>query len=89
MCLLFDTADHHHGPAKIGLSVAGRMCQRHKHLPSTPLLFAHVILDDRIAAREAMLITEPLKDPLGRVPRLAAPPLILDQPLVEDRRKPV
>jgi len=34
-------------------------------------------------------ITQPLKDPLGRVPLLAVPPLIFDQPLVDDRSKSV
>ena len=89
MGLLFNAADHHHGLTEIGLSMAGRMAQRHEHLPPTPLLFAHVILDDRIAAGEAVLISQPLKDPLGRMPLLAVPSLILAQPLVDDGGKSV
>ena len=87
--LLFNAADHHHGLAKVSLRMTRRMAQRHEHLATPALLFAHVILDDPIAAREAMLVAEPLKDPLGRMALLAVPSLILDQPLVDDGGKSV
>jgi hypothetical protein len=51
-----------------------------------PLLFAHAILEIRLAAREAIFITELLKDPLGRKTLLAVLPLIIEQPLVDDWR---
>jgi len=41
-------------------------------LPST-----HVVLHDRVAARVAVLGAESLEDPLGRVPLLARPMLVV------------
>ena len=35
--LLLDAADHHHRFAEIGLGMAGRVGQRHEHLPAAPL----------------------------------------------------
>ena len=47
--LLLNIAEDYPGLAKVSLCVARRMAQRHEDLPPTGLLFAHVILDDRIA----------------------------------------
>ena len=57
--LLLDTADDDNRFAKICLRMARRMGQRHEHLPGPPLMLTHVILDDRIAAGEAMLSLKP------------------------------
>ena len=51
----FDAVNDYQCLAKVGLGVARRMRQRHKHLlPAQPLL-AHVGFHDRVAAREAVL----------------------------------
>lgn len=67
MHLLLHAANHHHGLAEIRLGIARRMRQRHEHFPPKQLLFAHVILDNRIAARDAMLFAKAFKDPFCRV----------------------
>ena len=51
----------------VRLRVAQRMLQRHEHLSPTPNALAHVILHDRVAALEAMLIAKTLEHPLRRV----------------------
>ena len=45
--------------------------QRDKHLPPTAQLIAYVILDDGVAAGEPVLVSKPIKNPLGRVTLLA------------------
>ena len=53
--LAFDAGDDHQRFTEVGLGVARRMRQRHKHLlPAQPLL-THVVFDDRVAAREGVL----------------------------------
>jgi hypothetical protein len=47
--LLFDTTDKNQCFAKISLGMTRGMLQRHKHLATTALMLAHVILDDRIS----------------------------------------
>jgi hypothetical protein len=47
------------------------MHQRHEHLPRPTPLLPHVVLDDRVAALEAVLVAKPLEDPLGRMALLA------------------
>ena len=44
------------GFAKVDLRMAGRMHQRHEHLPGSLAPASHVILHDRDAAREAVLV---------------------------------
>ncbi len=53
--------------AKVRLSMAWRMRQRHEHLPLATAPFANVILDDGLSAREAMLVAKTFEDPLRRV----------------------
>ena len=69
--LLLDAADDNHGLAEVRLSMPGRMRQRHEHLLAAPIPIAHVVLDDRVAARKSVLVTEPVEHPLGRMTLLA------------------
>lgn len=41
--------------------------QRHEHLPAALLCSAHILAHDAVAAREPMLFSEPVEDPLGGV----------------------
>lgn len=50
-------ADHHHRLAEVGLPMARRVSQRHEHFLATLIPLAHVVLDDRVAAGEAALVT--------------------------------
>ena len=86
---LLDPADHNQRFAKISLGVARCVVQRDKHLPPPALLIAHVILDDRVAAGEPVLVPQPVKNPLGRVTLLAGPANIITQPLVDNLGEPV
>ncbi|CUH40056.1 hypothetical protein JSE7799_02785 [Jannaschia seosinensis] len=65
------------------------MRQRHEHLSAAPLALPHVVLHDRIAAGETMLIAEPFEQPLRRVPLLAMDLAIAIQPAVDDPGEPV
>ena len=67
-------ADHRHRLAEVGLGMAGRMGQRHEHLPGAGALLADVVLDDGVAAGEAVLGPQPIMDPLGRVAAAWAAP---------------
>ena len=84
MNLLRHPADHRHRFAKIRLAMARRMPQRHEHL--APLLppHPHVILDRRVAAAVAVLVTQPLEDPLRRMPLLGRYRAIVVQDLIDD-----
>ena len=53
--LLLDATDHHDGFAKIRLRMPGRVDERNEHLPAPPFALPNVVLDDRVAAGEAML----------------------------------
>ena len=53
--LAFDAVDDHQGFAEVGLGVARRMRERHEHLLPAQLLPAHVVFDNRVAAREGVL----------------------------------
>ena len=70
--LLLDPADDHDRFAEVGLRMAGRMSQRHEHLPPAAFALPHVVLHDRVAAGEAVLIAKPIEHPLGRVSLLVA-----------------
>ena len=65
--LAFDAADNSERFAKVRLRMARRMYQRHEHLLGPPAQARHVILHDRDLAREAVLVAQPLEDPLARV----------------------
>jgi hypothetical protein len=56
------TADDDHRLAEIGLGVPGWMRQRHEHLAAAPFALPHVILHDRVAAGEPVLIHCPAID---------------------------
>ena len=65
--------------AEVCLRVPRRMHQRHEHLLGPLPPASHVVLHDRDAAREAVLVPQPLEDPLGRVPLLLRPAFVLGQ----------
>ena len=71
--------------AEVGLGMPRRMHQRHEHLlrPLPPA--RHVVLHDRDAAREAVLVAQPLEDPLRRVLLLLGNAFVVSQDLVDDR----
>ena len=65
--LALHAADDADGFAKVDLGMSRRMLQRHKHLLSPLTPAGDVILHNREAAREAVLVPETLKDPLRRM----------------------
>jgi hypothetical protein len=62
--LALDATDDADGFTKVCLSMSWRMHQRHEHLlrPLPPA--SDIVLHDRYAAREPILIAQPLEDPL-------------------------
>ena len=82
--LLLDAADHADRLAEVGLGMARRMHQRHEHLlrPLPPA--RHVVLHDRDAAREAVLVAQPLENPLRGVTLLLRPILVGRQDRIDD-----
>ena len=69
--------------------MAGRMVQRHEHLPAAPPMLADVVLHDGVAAGEPVLVPQPLEHPLRGVALLGALAEIVPQPLVDDLGEPV
>ena len=65
--LALHAADDADSFAKVDLGMSRRMLQRHKHLLSPLTPAGDVILHNREAAREAVLVPETLKDPLRRM----------------------
>ena len=82
--LAFDAVDDHQGFAEVGLGVARRMRERHEHLLPAQLLPAHVVFDNRVAAREGVLDAEALPDARGRVPLFLRALLIVGEDLIDD-----
>jgi hypothetical protein len=82
--LLLDSADHHHRLPEAGLRVARRMSQGHKHFLVPQPRIPHVILHDRVAAREGMLRFQPVVNPPRRVSLLFRLRLVVLQNLVHD-----
>ena len=80
---LLDAADHHRRLAEVGLRMAGRMVQRHEHLPAAPPMLADVVLHDGVAAGEPVLVPQPLEHPLRGVALLGA--LDRDRPAATGR----
>ena len=70
--LALHPGDLHQAFAKVRLRIPRRMRQRHEHLPLAHLPQPHVVLHDGVAACIAVLVPQPLEDPLGRVPLLLA-----------------
>jgi len=87
--LLFDPTDGHQCFAKIGLRMTRCMRKQHEHLPATPLMLTHVILDDRIAAGKTVFVPQPFEYPFGCMTLFAVPTLILEQPPVDDLGEPI
>ena len=58
-------------------------------VPATALLLAHVVLHDRVATGEPVLVAQTIKQPLGCVTMLARTANIFDQPLIDDLTEPV
>ncbi|MNL49177.1 hypothetical protein D3C87_1720890 [compost metagenome] len=67
--------------------MARRMGQWHEHFLAALIPIAHIILDDRVAAGEPALVTQPVKHPLGRMPLLARHLHILVKPMFDRRNK--
>src|ERR1035437_9063051 len=61
--LLLDAPDLHQSLAEIRLRVPGRVHERDEHLLAPDPLLPDVVLHDRVAAREAVLVLQPLVDP--------------------------
>ena len=56
--------------AKIRLRVAWAMAQWHEHLPPPKHRLRHMPAHDRVATSKPLLIPQPLKNPMRRVPLL-------------------
>src|SRR5215207_6102821 len=69
--------DDSDGFTKIGLSMPRRMHQWHEHLLRPLMPAGHVILHNRDAAREAVFVPKPLKNPLRRMLLLLRSRLVL------------
>ncbi len=67
MCLTLDPGDDHQGLAEVHLRVAGIVGQGHEDFAAAKPSLSDVVLDDGIAALEAMLLAKPLENPFGRV----------------------
>ena len=78
-------ADHRQRFAEVDLRMPGVVAQWHEHFALMLAAFQHVVLNDRDPAAIAVLIPQPLKDPLRGVALLRGPPLILVQDLIDDR----
>ncbi|KNX42317.1 hypothetical protein ROTO_02030 [Roseovarius tolerans] len=89
MGLLLDAIDDHHGFAEIRLGIPGRVGERHEHLTSTPLAVPDIVLDDRVAAGETVLLAQPVIYPLGGMALLAVGLTIPVQPRVDNLGEPV
>ncbi len=81
--LALHSGDHHHRFPEVCLRISRWMFQRYEHLALAQLPEPHVVLDDRVAARIAVFVTQPLENPLGGVPLLPAFRLVVFQDLVD------
>jgi hypothetical protein len=84
-----DPADLAERLAEVHLGVPGRMRQGDEHLLGPTLLLPDIVGDDRDAAGEAVLVAQPLEDPLRRVPLLLGQGPVRLQDLVDDRNERV
>ena len=73
--------------AKIDLSMAGPMAQRHEHLARAPLLQRHILAHDGLAARKSALIAQPFKNTDHGVVLLGVNGAIVVQDLVDEIRQ--
>src|SRR5450755_2460997 len=83
MRLLLHSGHHHQRLTEVSLCLACRVRQRNEHLLATQLLPMHVVLHDRVAAREPMLFSEPLEDPLRGMTLPRWPLLVFFKNLVD------
>ena len=63
------------------------MARRHEHLTLTTVLSPNAILDDGVAAREAVLIAETIEDPLRRMALLTVNRAVIRQNTVNNIRE--
>ena len=84
---ILDAGDDRIRLAKVRLSMARRMGQRHKHLTPTKAPFPNVILHDGLFAREAMFVAKALEYTLRRVVLLTVNRSVLLQNTVDDIRE--
>ena len=87
MGLLLDPVHDDGCLTEIGQCMPRRVGQRHEHLPTPPLAIAHVVLDDRKAAGQAMFRTQPVEHALGRVTLPTIHILVAVKPGVDDLRE--
>ena len=80
-----DPADHRPGFTEVHLGMARRVIEGNEHLAAAQPLAADIVLDDGVAALEAVLIAKTLEDPLRRVTLLAMTMPVLFQYPVDDR----
>jgi hypothetical protein len=78
-------ADDRDRLAKVDLCMPRRVRQRHEGLAPAGPAQPHMVLHHRVAARIAMLVAQPLKDPLGRVLLLARRLAVGCQDCVDNR----
>ena len=69
--LLAQAADLDHRLAEVDLSMARRVMQRNESLARRLPAGPHMVLHDRVAAAEPVLVAQPLEDSVRRVPLLA------------------
>ncbi len=84
MDLALDPGDDRQSLAKVHLGMAGIVGQGDKDLTAPASVFPDVILDNCVAALEAMLVAQPLEDPFGRVPLLARRRAVLLKNAIDD-----
>ena len=82
--LLLHPADDHQRFAEVALRMARRMEQRDEHLPGLTAALPYVVLDYGVLAPEPILIPQPLKDALGRVPLLLGDAQVFFQNPIDD-----
>ncbi len=87
--LALNASDDSHSFSKVCLGMTRSMMQRHKHLTGAPAHLADVILHNRVAAFEAILITQPLQNALGRMALLLRPrPVLFENPIDDACKRP-
>ncbi len=84
MDLALDPGDDRQSLAEVHLGMAGVVGQGDKDLTAPASVFPDVILDNCVAALEAMLVAEPFEDPFGRVPLLARRRAVLLKNAIDD-----
>jgi len=82
--LLLDAGNHHQRFAEVRLRLARCVRQWHEHLLAVQRRRTHVVLHDRVAARETVLFLQPLENPLRAVSLFSWPLLVVVQNGVDD-----